>query len=121
MPKDEQGNLLGIAFERAALKLASLATVSTPALANAIRAAQAKLFEFGVTDVFSIERADALPAFATLGNDLTLRVHVAIYIESLSEAKAFFKAYHVQNLSLNAVKLFIDGSLGAETCLARTL
>jgi len=116
LPKDEQGNLLGIAFERAALKLASLATVSTPALANAIRTAQAKLFEFGITDVFAIERADALPAFASLGDDLKLRVQLAIYLESLSEAKAFFKEQSLRNLSLNAVKLFIDGSLGAETC-----
>ncbi len=116
VPKDEHGKWLGVVFERAALKLASLATVSTPALANAIRMAQAKLFEFGITDVFSIERADALPAFASLGDDLRLRIQLAIYLESLSEAKAFFKEQSLRNLSLNAVKLFIDGSLGAETC-----
>jgi len=116
VPKDEHGKWLGVVFERAALKLASLATVSTPVLANAIRTAQAKLFEFGITDVFAIERADALPAFASLGDDLKLRVQLAIYLESLSEAKAFFKEQSLRNLSLNAVKLFIDGSLGAETC-----
>lgn len=116
LPKDAEGNLTGIALERAALQLVSMAKVSTAELAKAIEAAQAKLFEFGVTDVFTIEKADALPAFLELGEKLKLRVNTAIYIESLAGAKAFFKTHRVKNLALNAVKLFIDGSLGAETC-----
>jgi len=116
LPKDEHGQCHGVVFERAALKLATLATVSTQALAKAIHAAQSKLFECGITDVFSIEGANALLALASLGKDLKLRVHVAIYIESLPEAKTFFKEHTLPNLSLNAVKLFLDGSLGAETC-----
>lgn len=116
LPKDENGNLTGIALERAALNLVSMATVSVAEMASAIQAAQAKLFEFGITDVFTIEKADALPAFLELGDALKIRVNTAIYIESLSSAKAFFEKSNVQNLSLNAVKLFIDGSLGAETC-----
>ncbi|MFN3639127.1 MAG: amidohydrolase [Chloroherpetonaceae bacterium] len=116
LPKDTEGNLTGVVLERAALKLASMAKVSRAELAKAIAAAQAKLFEFGVTDVFTIEKADALPAFLELGERLKLRVNTAIYVESLAVAKAFFKTHRVKNLSLNAVKLFIDGSLGAETC-----
>lgn len=116
LPKDRDGNLTGIALERAALTLVSMASVSQVELASAIQAAQAKLFEFGITDVFTIEKADALAAFAMLEENLKLRVYSAIYIESLAVAKEFFKTNRVKNLSLNAVKLFIDGSLGAETC-----
>lgn len=116
LPLDDEGNFLGLAFERAALRLASLAAPSTAELSSAIRLAQERLLRFGVTDVFSIERADALPAFALMGDALKLRVHLAIYLDSLSEAKEFFKTNRVPNLSLDAVKLFIDGSLGAETC-----
>ncbi len=116
LPKDAEGNLTGIALERAALTLVSMAKVSIKEMASALHAAQAKLFEFGITDVFTIEKADALPAFLELGDGLKLRVKMAVYVESLSQAKDFLKATPIQNLSLNAVKLFIDGSLGAETC-----
>ncbi len=116
LPKDENGNLTGIALERAALNLVSMATVSLAEMASAIQAAQSQLFRYGVTDIFTIEKADTLPAFSELGDALKIRVNTAIYIESLSSAKAFFEKSNVQNLSLKAVKLFIDGSLGAETC-----
>lgn len=116
LPKDSDGNSTGIALERAALKLVSIANVSTAELSAAIRAAQAKLIEFGITDAFSIEKADALAAYSALGEELKLRVHLAIYLESLSDAKSFLKSNRIANVSLNAVKLFIDGSLGAETC-----
>ncbi|MCS6990146.1 MAG: amidohydrolase family protein [Chloroherpetonaceae bacterium] len=116
LPRDETDKPLGLALERAALKLASLATPSTTELANAIGLAQERLLSFGVTDAFSIERADALAAFAALGDALKLRLHLAIYLDSLSDAREFFRTHRVKNLSLNAVKLFIDGSLGAETC-----
>ncbi|MFQ3599355.1 MAG: amidohydrolase [Chloroherpetonaceae bacterium] len=116
LPKDADGNLTGIALERAALTLVSTAKVSMEEMASALEVAQAKLLELGITDVFTIEKADALAAFLELGDGLKLRVKTAVYVESLSSAKDFLKATPIQNLSLNAVKLFIDGSLGAETC-----
>lgn len=116
LPTDERGNFTGLALERAAAKLMTLPTVSLAEQVAALRRAQAEFFRCGVTETVSIENASALEAYRALGDELKLCVGIAINAEHLHSAQRFFTEYSHSNLSLSAVKVFLDGSLGAETC-----
>jgi predicted amidohydrolase YtcJ len=116
IPRDSSGKILGLLFERAAQKLSSLPQFSLAEKKIALKEAQEKLFQFGITEVISIENASALDPYHSLGDELKLRVHLTPYLDSLDATKKFFASSLNPKLSLNAVKFFLDGSLGAETC-----
>jgi predicted amidohydrolase YtcJ len=116
LPKDSDGHIIGLAFERAAQKIFSLPEFSDSEKRAALLSAQTELFRFGVTEVLSMEHAADLAHYHALGGALKLRVGIAVYLESLQEAKSFYAAHPETTTKLLAAKLFLDGSLGAETC-----
>lgn len=105
----------GVCFERAAQKMMSLIQTGTEQKTEALRNAQRELFRLGITETISVESASALPAYKNLGNSLKLRTGIAILCEEIQAAKLFFESYPHERLHLNSAKLFLDGSLGAET------
>jgi predicted amidohydrolase YtcJ len=116
LPCDEQGRFKSVAFERAAKKAMSFVTISAQERQAAIKLAQEEFFKLGITEILTMEESAALPDYHALGETLKLRVRVAIYLESLDAAKKFYAAHPNTNTSLEAAKLFLDGSLGSETC-----
>ncbi|MBC8042719.1 MAG: amidohydrolase [Rhizobacter sp.] len=105
----------GMCFERAAQKMMSLIETGIEQKTAALRNAQRELFKLGITETISVESASALPAYKSLGDDLKLRTGIAILCEEIQAAKLFFRSYQHERLHLNSAKLFLDGSLGAET------
>jgi len=116
LPRDEQGKFRSVAFERAAKKAMSFVTISAQERQTAIKLAQEKFFKLGITEILTMEEAAALPDYHALSEALKLRVRTCIYLESLDAAKKFYAAHPNTNTSLEATKLFLDGSLGSETC-----
>ncbi len=116
LPRDANGNFIGLAFERAAQKIISLPEFPDTEKRAALLNAQTTLFKLGVTEIFSMEHAADLAHYHALGNALKLRIGIAVYLDSLQAAKSFYAAHSETNTTLLAAKLFLDGSLGAETC-----
>lgn len=116
LPRDARGEFASVAFERAAKQAMSFARVSSSERQAAIRLAQAEFFKLGITETLTMEDASALADYHALGSDLKLRARVAVYLDSLAAAKKFYATTPDANTSLEAAKLFLDGSLGSETC-----
>ncbi|MCS7013590.1 MAG: amidohydrolase [Chloroherpetonaceae bacterium] len=116
LPRAEDGTFTSVAFERAAKAAMALVKTLPAERQAAILRAQAAFFKLGITETLSMENADALSDYQALGSQLKLRVRIGIYLESLDAAKKFYATTPHHNTELEAVKLFLDGSLGSETC-----
>lgn len=116
LPRHADGSFASVAFERAAKAAMAQVQFSAAERQAAILRAQHIFFALGITETLTMESADTLPDYAALGAALKLRVRIGIYLDSLDAAKKFYAAFPSANPSLEAVKLFLDGSLGSETC-----
>ncbi|MFN3386526.1 MAG: amidohydrolase [Candidatus Thermochlorobacter sp.] len=116
LPRDECGRFKSVAFERAAKKAMALVQVSSRERQDAIELAQEEFFRLGITETLTMEEASALADYHAVRHKLRLRVRVAVYLELLDDAKKFYAAHPDTCTTLEAAKLFLDGSLGSETC-----
>lgn len=116
LPREECGRFKSVAFERAAKKAMALVQISAKERQAAIELAQKEFFKLGITETVTMEDASALTDYHALERKLKLRVRVVVYLESLDAAKKFYAAHPDSGTTLEAAKLFLDGSLGSETC-----
>ncbi|NTW50956.1 MAG: amidohydrolase, partial [Chlorobiales bacterium] len=117
IPYDETSDTpQGLALERAGFKLMTLPQLSNPDYINALLRAQAEFFRLGIVETDTMEEFASAKRYTLMGNQLKLRVNLSVYIESFKEALTHFSQVSHPRLRLKAAKLFLDGSLGSETC-----
>lgn len=106
----------GVALERAAFKVMSLPKLSNPQYIAAIEVAEMEFFRLGIVETDTMEEFESAKRYLLMGDKLKLRTNLSVYIESFKEAVSFFSKASMPRLRLNAAKIFLDGSLGSQTC-----
>jgi predicted amidohydrolase YtcJ len=118
--RDEHGQPTGILLE-AAMELVAAAIPQPTAEEDvaAIKAAQQKLWCFGLTSVHDFDRLRSFAALQTLRQrgELGLRVHKQLPVEALEHATGIGlrSGFGDDLLRIGAIKVFADGALGPRT------
>lgn len=90
-------------------------------LKEAALTAQKEVLKFGITCVHSLENLDSFKVIQELDQkkELKIRVYHALHVEDIQEAEkeGFDIDRKTEHLWFGHVKLFADGSLGADTAL----
>ncbi len=118
--RDERGQPTGILFESAMALVAEVVPEISPArLVEALREAQTRLWQLGLTGVHDFDRRACFVALQQLhaGCALGLRVTKSIPVELVSEAVALGlrTGFGDDLLRIGSVKAFADGALGPRT------
>lgn len=118
--RDEHGEPNGLVYESAMDLLNNAIPTPSPAeIANALDAAQATLWQYGITSVHDYDGASCFTALQMLQAEgkLHLRVVKSIPLENLGHAIAVGLRTGFGNdfLRIGPVKLFADGALGPRT------
>ncbi len=118
--RDEQGNPTGIFFENALQLVTSAIPEPSPGqVAQAIKIAQAHLWQMGITGVHDFDRRLCFAALQILHGhgELGLRVLKSIPIEALPHAVelGLRSGFGDDFLRIGSVKAFADGALGPHT------
>ncbi len=118
--RGDDGSPTGILFETAMSFVAELIPEASPGqVAQAIKQAQAKLWELGLTGVHDFDRRKCFDALQQLhqAGELKLRVIKSIPIESLTHtiALGLRTGFGDDLLRIGSIKAFADGALGPRT------
>ena len=118
--RDVDGNPSGILFEAAIALVQNLIPEQTVAeVAEGIRAAQERLWSFGLTGVHDFDRSLCFAALQQLHRErqLNLRVLKSIPMDGLDEAcyLGLATGFGDDFLRIGPVKCFADGALGPQT------
>lgn len=118
--RDDRGQPTGILFEAAMQLVAEAIPQATPEEnVQAMKAAQARLWGYGLIGLHDFDRARSFHALQTLRErgELKLRVLKNIPVESLSNAieVGLRSGFGDDLLRIGAVKVFADGALGPRT------
>lgn len=120
MQREDDGTPTGILFETAMSLVAGIIPEPSPnQVALAIKDAQTKLWELGITGVHDFDRRRCFAALQRLhqGGELKLRVIKSIPLESLNHAIALGlrTGFGDDFLRIGSIKAFSDGALGPRT------
>ena len=111
----------GIIRETLELISAHIPPKTKQQLRQAALTAQKEVLRFGITCVHSLEDLDSFKAVRELDRDeeLKVRVYHSLHVEDIKEAEreGFEINQNSEHLWLGHVKLYADGSLGANTAL----
>jgi predicted amidohydrolase YtcJ len=118
--RDEQGHPTGILFEGAMRLIAEVIPQESIAeIADAIKHAQKKLWQMGITSLHDFDRRDCFAALQILhtSGDLHLRVLKSLPIEDIDHAVALGlqTGFGDDWLRIGSLKVFADGALGPHT------
>ena len=118
--RNEQGRPTGILLEGAMRLIREVIPQdSTAEIADAIKHAQKKLWQMGITSLHDFDRRDCFAALQMLHTtgDLRLRVLKSLPIEDLDHAVALgiHTGFGDDWLRIGSLKVFADGALGPHT------